>query len=123
MFEFMNDPEILNAMMIILYVIIMIVSFSIAFIILSFKGKNLMDWALGLKNLAMSTLLLRFVILNATGWDDNETLKFWQWTFIAGAYILTLYALAREHVFYKNRNILKQKESSLDNLVPKEEEK
>ena len=114
MFEFMNDPQIITILMAVLYTIIMITSFTVAFIILSFRGKNLMDWALGLKNLAMSTLLLRFLILSITDWDGSESLKFWQWTFIAGAYMLTLYVLAKEHVFYKNRNIIQSSEKRKD---------
>lgn len=107
MFNFMNDPHTLMILMAVLYTIIMVTSFTIAVVIFSFQGKNLMDWALALKNLAMSTVLLRFLLILITDWEGSDSIKFWQWTFVAGAYILTLVVLAREHVFYKNRNIVK----------------
>lgn len=87
-----------SAITLAMYFSMALVSFSLFLLIASFRGKNITDWFLMLRDLLLSLMAARYIVIALTEGQSPEWLKIIHWGLMTAVSIGLFVTLARQHI-------------------------
>ena len=98
----------LDILPLIMYASMTLTSFAIFLLIASFRGKSTTDWFLLLRDLLLSLMAARFLVISVSGDHSPEWLKNLHWLLMTVVSIGLFVSLVDQHVI-KNLPIIRKK--------------